>query len=178
MVLNLFPSLGLGRKWNFRSTPVPYQDLGALMLSLVMAWAYLAYFQLLIIWAGNTPAEVSWYYDRTRGGWLAVGIFVALFQFCLPFLILLSVRIRHSLRLLAVISALIVGTYLVNLYWQIIPAFHPGQFSLHWLDIVLPVGLGGLWVAGFLAVLKRRPVLREEEQATLAPGYGREHSVS
>ncbi|HVN55174.1 MAG TPA: hypothetical protein VMT46_12650 [Anaerolineaceae bacterium] len=179
IVLILFPGLGLGRRWNFRTTPVPYQDLGALMLALVMAWAYLAYFQLLIIWAGNLPREVAWYYNRSRGGWLGVGAFVGLFQFCAPFLILLSKRIRHNLRLLAPLSALILVTYLVNLYWQIIPAFHPGQFSLHWLDIVLPIGLGGLWFATFLAVLKRRPALREEEQkALLAPEYGSEQSVS
>ncbi len=177
LVLNLFPSLGLGRSWNFRTTPVPYQDLGALLLTLVMGWAYLAYFQLLIQWAGNLPRDVSWYVDRTQGGWLTVGIFVALFEFAVPFLILLSTRVRHNMRLLAGLGIVLVFTYLVNLYWQIIPAYHPGQFSLHWLDIVLPIGLGGLWFAVFLGALKRRPLLREQEQAALAPRLEHEHGV-
>ncbi len=178
LMLNLFPSLGLGRTWTFRTTPVPYQDLGGYMITLVMSWAYLAFFQLLIQWAGNLPREVAWYVDRTQGGWLPVGIFVALFEFVIPFSILLTIRIRHNLRLLAGLAAVLVITYLVNLYWQIIPAYHPGQFSLSWLDIALPIGLGGLWIAMFLAALKRRPQLREQEQAALAPKLDfREHGA-
>lgn len=178
LALNLIPGLGLGRQWNFRTTPIPFQDLGAFLLTFVMGWAYLAYFQLLIIWAGNIPHEVIWYTNRTQGGWLAVGILVAVLQFVLPFVALLSMRVRHNLRLLAWVSAMIVFIFLVNMYWQVIPAFHPGQFSLHWLDIILPVGLGGLWVAAFLFYLKKRPALRESEQASLEAKPSHERAVS
>lgn len=176
LVLNLVPGLGLGRNWNFRTTPIPFKDLGALMLTFLMGWAYLAYFQFLIIWAGNIPREVSWYFDRTQGGWLTVGILVAILQFALPFALLLSMRVRNNLRLLAGLGALIVLISLVNVYWEIIPAFHPGQFSLHWLDFVLPVGLGGLWVGAFLFALKRRPAIREVEQDSLAVKSGHEQA--
>lgn len=67
MVLNGMPELGLGRKWTIKSTPVPYKDLGTLILTFIMSWAYLAYFQLLIIWAGNIPREVTWYVNRPPG---------------------------------------------------------------------------------------------------------------
>jgi hypothetical protein len=158
---------GLGRSWGSQTPPIPFKDLGALLLTFVMGWAYLAYFQLLIIWAGNIPHEVSWYVDRTQGGWLAVGILVAVLQFALPFVLLISMRVRHNLRLLAGLGAAIVCVYLVNLYWQVMPAFYPGQFNLHWLDIALPIGLGGLWIAAFLFALKRRPALLEREQKSL-----------
>jgi hypothetical protein len=161
LVLNLAPGLGLGRKWNFLTTPIPFKDLGAWMLTFVMGWAYLAYFQLLIIWAGNVPHEVVWYVSRTQGGWLTVGILVAVLQFILPFAALVSNRVRHNLRILSWLGASILLVYLVNLYWQVIPAFFPGQFNLSWLDIVVPIGLGGLWVGTFLFNLKRRPALRE-----------------
>ncbi len=178
MVLNLVPGLGLGRNWGFRSTPIPFKDLGALLLTFVMSWAYLAYFQLLIIWAGNIPHEVSWYSDRTTGGWLIVGILIAVLQFALPFVLLISMRVRHNLRILAWISGLLVFVSLVNIYWHIIPTFHPGQFNLHWLDIVLPIGLGGIWIGAFLFALKRRPALSEAEQTSLAPAAGHEPSSS
>ena len=178
LMLNWAPGPGLGRPWNLRTTPIPFKDLGALLLTFVMTWAYLSYFQLLIIWAGNIPGEVTWYLDRTQGGWLAVGILVAVLQFILPFGILISLRVRHNLRLLAWLGGLIVLVSLVNLDWLIMPAFHPGQFSLHWLDIVLPIGMGGLWVGAFLAALKGRPALREVEQASLAVQTGHEHAVS
>lgn len=169
MVLNLVPSLGLGRNWTFRTTPIPYKDLGTLILTFVLSWAYLAYFQLLIIWAGNIPREVSWYFNRTTGGWLPVGVIVAVLLFILPFAVLITMRVRHNLRLLAILSAVIVAVSWVNVYWEIIPAFHPGQFSFSWLDLAIPIGMGGVWVAAFLAALKRRPALREEEQLALQP---------
>lgn len=178
LALNLLPGLGLGRNWSSRSTPIPFKDLGALMLTFVMGWAYLAYFQLLIVWAANLPHEVTWYYNRIQGGWLTVGVLVAIFQFILPFAVLISRRVRNNLRLLAFLGGLNAVVYLINIYWLIIPAFYPGQFNLHWLDFVLPVGLGGLWVSAFLYELKKRPALREVEQASLEAKPEHEHAVT
>jgi hypothetical protein len=168
LALNLIPGLSLGRSWTHATTPIPYRDLGAMMMTLVMGWAYLAYFQLLIIWAGNLPHEVSWYIARTQGGWSYVAIFVAVFQFVLPFLILISARVRHNMRILSWLSILLLVGYLVNLWWNVKPAFYPG-FSISWLDFVLPVAIGGFWVAGFLYALKRRPLLTPAEEQILDP---------
>jgi hypothetical protein len=142
-----------------------------------MGWAYLAFFQLLIIWTANIPREVVWYYNRIEGGWLTVGVLVAVLQFVLPFGFLLTRHVRNNMRLLAGLGGLNFLVYLVNLYWQIMPAFYPGQFNLHWLDIVLPIGLGGLWVTAFLFALKQRPALREVEQASLEAKPQPEHAV-
>ena len=169
MVLNLLPGLSLGKRWTYATTPIPYQDLGALMITLVLSWAYLAYFQLLIIWAGNLPQEAEYYIDRTTGGWLAVAIFIVLFQFAIPFGILISIRARHNLRILAWLGGMLFFTFMVNIFWNIQPAFTPGQFSISWLDIVVPVAIGGFWVAAFLHQLKRRPALTEADQAVLMP---------
>ena len=65
-------------------------DLGNLLLAFVMFWAYLAFSQFLIIWAGNLPEEIPWYLKRLTGGWQAVGLGIILFHFFLPFLMLIS----------------------------------------------------------------------------------------
>jgi hypothetical protein len=178
VILNLIPNLGLGRPWTLKTTPIPYKDLGALLLTFVMSWAYLAYFQLLIIWSGNIPREVTWYIHRTEGGWMPVGVAVVILQVALPFIALLSIRARHNMRILGVLGVVISIVYLINSYWQVIPAFHPGEFSFHWLDLALPIGIGGLWIAGFLAALKKRPVLRESEERALEPQTGHEHLIT
>lgn len=175
LVINLVPGLGLGRKWNLRTTPIPFKDLGALLLTFVMSWAYLAYFQLLIIWAANIPEEVVWYIERTEGGWLTVGILVAVLLFALPFAVLISMRVRHNMRLLAVLGALIMVVSLIDVYWLIIPSFYPSQFNLSWLDILLPIGMGGIWLSTFLFSLNKRPALREIELASLQPEISHEH---
>jgi hypothetical protein len=167
LVLNLLPGLSLGRRWSYLDTPLSFRDLGAFLLVFVLGWAYLVFFQFLIIWAGNIPREVTWYLARSTGGWSLLVVFVAVFQFLLPFLILLSIRVRHNLRVLAVLGALLLFTNLVYLFWQVKPAFFPGQLAIHWLDLALPVAIGGLWVAGFLFQLSRRPALTAGEQAAL-----------
>ncbi len=166
LMLNLFPSLSIGRIWGFKKSPIPYRDLGALMLTLVMGWAYLAYFQMLIIWAGNIPREVVWYNTRMQGGWSILAIFITLFQFVVPFFLLLSIRSRYNLRVLAGLSGLLLFTNLVNMFWTVKPAFSP-VLSISWLDIVLPVAIGGLWLAAFFYTLKRRPVLSAVDQEVL-----------
>lgn len=169
LVVNLVPDLGLGRSWNLKTTPIPYKDLGALLLTFVMSWAYLAYFQLLIIWAGNIPEEVVWYTERIEGGWLTVGVLVAVLLFALPFIVLISMRVRHNMRILAWLGALIMVVSLVDVYWLIIPSYYPGHFNLSWLDVVIPIGMGGVWLSVFLLNLKKRPALREAEQQSLQP---------
>jgi len=176
LTLNLFPGLGLGRNWTKDTTPIPYRDLGAMMMTLVMGWAYLAYFQLLIIWAGNLPHEVSWYIGRTQGGWSVLAIFVVVFQFALPFLILISGRARHNLRVLAWLAGALLVADLVNIFWLVKPAFYQG-LTVGWLDIVMPFAIGGLWVAGFLYILKRRPAMSASELQSLNPAGERSETL-
>jgi hypothetical protein len=45
---------------------------------------------------------------------------------------------------------------LVDLFWIIVPEFGTG---FNWLYLVMPLGMGGLWLALFLGILKRRPIL-------------------
>lgn len=168
LILNLIPGLSLGKKWTHETTPIPYRDLGAMTVTLIMGWAYLAYFQLLIIWAGNLPHEISWYITRTQGGWSFLGIFIALFQFAVPFLILISGRARHNMRILAWLGGLLLFTNLVNIFWNIKPAFFT-SLSISWLDFSLPIAMGGFWIFGFLFALKRRPALTAVEAQAIDP---------
>ena len=145
-------------------TPGLYRDLGAMLLALVMAWAYLAFSQLLIIWAGDLPREISWYLNRTQGGWIWVGIFIFLFQFAIPFAFLITLRAKRDARIMAGLSILIITFSLVNLYWEVKPIFSPAHLSIHWLDILVPIAVGGLWMAVFIYYLKRTPPLVVPEQ--------------
>src|SRR5262249_54945068 len=65
-------------------------DHGKFILTFVMFWAYFSFSQWLIIWAGNLPEEISWYLRRLHGGWQYVGLFLVLFNFVAPFVVLLS----------------------------------------------------------------------------------------
>lgn len=167
LVLNLFPGMSLSKRWTYETTPQPYQDLGALSITLVMAYAYVAFFQMLIQWAGNIPREVIWYVDRTKGGWEWVAWFTGIFQFIVPFCMLIATPIRHSLRALRWTSIMLLVAGLVTYFWHVKPAFSPQAFSVSLIDIFMPFALGGIWVGAFLWVLQRRPPLSAADQAIL-----------
>ena len=69
---------------------------GALLLSMILMWAYLHAMQYLVIWSGNIPDEVTWYLKRSSHGWQVVLVVLSLGQFIFPFFALLVERIRSN----------------------------------------------------------------------------------
>src|SRR5260370_13125125 len=49
-------------------------DHGNFLLAFIMVWAYFSFSQWLIIWAGNLPEEITWYFRRLHGGWQFVSL--------------------------------------------------------------------------------------------------------
>ncbi len=138
--------------------PRHVHDLGKLLLTFVMLWAYFAFSQLLIIWAGNLPEEIPWYLHRLQGSWRWVGVLLILFHFALPFVLLLSRDLKRSARAMALLALAVIIMRLVDLFWLTAPEFWPG-FRIHWMDFLAPIGLGGIWLAFFLWQLQTRPLL-------------------
>ncbi len=140
-----------------------FNDLGNFLLGFVMIWAYFAFSQFLIIWSANIPEEALWYYHRSRGGWLEVGIFLIALHFVLPFFLLLSRQVKRKARLLTALAILIFVARIIDLYWLIVPAFYPDGLHLHWLDLVLLIAMGGGWLAVFVRHWARNaPIARHD----------------
>jgi hypothetical protein len=140
-------------------TPSLVHDLGNLMLAFVMLWAYVGFSQFLIIWSGNLAEEVSWYIHRTQGGWEWIALLLIGVHFALPFVLLLSRGAKRRLPLLAGLAALLLGMHWLELFWLVVPAFHPASLHLHWLDIVASVGVGGVWLAVYVQQLRGHALL-------------------
>jgi hypothetical protein len=136
-----------------------YHDLGKLMLAFVMFWAYVSFSQYLIIWSGNLPEEIPWYLRRLQGGWGWIGVALVLLHFVLPFLLLLPASANRNPRILGTVAAIVVLMRAVDVFWLTQPAFAGSRFRLHWMDVLAPVGVGGLWLAAFLWQLGKRPLL-------------------
>jgi hypothetical protein len=154
--------------------PRHLHDLGKLLLTFVMLWAYMAFSQLLIIWAENLPDEIPYYLHRLAGGWLWVGVALILFHFMVPFFLLLSRDLKRNATALAVLASLIVIMRAVDMFWYTGPAFSPGSFHIDWMDVLAPVGIGGLWISYFSWQLKRFPLLPIGDPR-LAEGLKKDH---
>jgi hypothetical protein len=149
--------------------PSHLHDLGKLLLAMVMLFAYFAFSQFLIIWAGNLPEETTFYLRRLRGGWQFVGLALILFHFALPFVLLLSrgrKRRGAGLRRIAILMLLM---RVVDLIFMFAPASQQGGHEgaatagiplRDFLTMGLATaGVGGVWLWFFLRELRRRPLL-------------------
>ena len=123
-------------------------DWGNLLMATVLTWCYVAFAQFLIIWAGNLPAEISWFQRRTVGLWRWLPAALAVFSFALPFLLLLSRNYKVKAGGLAAVAIMLLLGQGLYTAWLILPV--AGRFSPAGWGLVL-----SLLVAGAAAGLNR-----------------------
>jgi hypothetical protein len=140
-------------------TPQLFNDLGNLLLTFTMLWAYLSFSQYLIIWSGNLQDEIPWYVSRTSGGWAWIAVFLIVFHFAVPFLLLLLRFVKRRARILAAVAAVLIFVSLVDMFWLMTPAFERSGPRFHWMDWVATVGVGGLWLWQYASHLRGMPLL-------------------
>lgn len=133
-------------------------DIGGLLFTLVIVWAYLVWFQFMLIWIADLPRENTWWLARALGGWQWITAAIALLGFGVPFFLLLFRAVKQHSGPLRGTAALVLATQFVFAHYQVVPAFFPGRLALHWLDLLVAVGLVGIWLAAFLWLLGRRPL--------------------
>lgn len=137
-------------------------DLGKLLFAFNMLWAYFSFSQLLIIWSGNQPEEITFYHQRLQGTWGVIAVGVLVLHFFLPFLTLLSHDVKRSRKLIAVVAGWMIAMRVLDLFWLTQPEFSASPFEKPLallLDLAVILGLGGLWFWLFAMQLKRRPLL-------------------
>lgn len=95
--------------------------LGRLLQCLVLVWAYLAFFQLLLIWLPDLPREVSFYRRRIEGPYALVAAGFALAHFVVPFFVLLLRATKRSSRMLQAVGAVVLGGGALHFVWLVRP---------------------------------------------------------
>jgi hypothetical protein len=138
--------------------PRHIHDLGKLLLAFVMLWAYFQFSQLLIIWSGNQPEEITFYYSRLHSQWGVVAVIVLIFHFFVPFGLLLSRDLKRSPTLLRGVAIWLILMRLVDLFWYTRPEFTKTALPTIW-DFAAALAAGGLWFFFFTGNLKQLPVL-------------------
>ncbi len=143
--------------------PRHFHDYGKLLLAFVMLWTYMQLSQLIIIWSGNLPEEVTFYLNRTEGGWKWISAALVIGHFALPFVLLLSRDLKRDAGRLGRVAVLLLAMRWFDLYWFAAPAWGHGEgahgLHLHWLDLTSVLGLGGVFLALYFRELAKRPLL-------------------
>ncbi|MCB9386011.1 MAG: hypothetical protein H6509_15480 [Bryobacterales bacterium] len=159
-----------------------FHDLGNLLMAFTMLWGYMSFSQFLIIWSGNTQEEVPWYLVRNADAWNVITVILIVFHFCVPFLILLTRKTKRAPSTLVKVAAWLIVMRYIDLYWLIMPSLgshggdtHGAPFHPSWMDLAVPVALGGIWLGFFAMQLKSRnlaPVADPRFQEALADTGG------
>jgi hypothetical protein len=76
-------------------------DLGTLLLTLLIVWTYMAWFQFMLVWIANMPVDVIWYLSRTSSFWQCVAWAIVVFHFTVPFFLLLIRPIKRNSKAVA-----------------------------------------------------------------------------
>ncbi|MEP6754517.1 MAG: hypothetical protein ABJA67_03365 [Chthonomonadales bacterium] len=135
-------------------TPKMTKDWGNMMLMMSMVWAYFTFSQFLIMWSGNIPVEVGYFYHRMQGPWDILGTIVVIAQFFIPFLLLLSGRTKRTPMYLKTVAGWIFVARILDLYWNIGPYFvknteTQGPITMSAPFALMFLGVGAVWFAFF-----------------------------
>lgn len=125
-------------------------QLGKLLLSLLVLWAYLDFMQFLIFWESNLPNEAPYYVARMHGvwGWLFAG--QAVLHFLLPLSLLLVPALQRSRRGITGVALLLVALEVLRGWWTVLPEVHGGGGAPGWIDLACLLSLGGPCAAWML----------------------------
>jgi hypothetical protein len=121
-----------------------YLALGRLLLMAVILWAYLAFFQLMLMWIANLPHEISFYLARSRGSAGAMSALLLFGHFALPFVVLLSRPLKTKGTALALVAGWMIVMNAVDFAWLVLPS---GGDHARLLDVSPFLLVGGLSVA-------------------------------
>ncbi|HEX4495250.1 MAG TPA: hypothetical protein VIE43_06235 [Thermoanaerobaculia bacterium] len=141
--------------------PRHFHDWGKFLFAFVMIWTYFSWSQFLITWAGNLPTEIAFFLPRINGGFGWVALAIVVFHFTVPFALLLSRDLKRNGKTLAMVALGLLFMRLVELFWQVEPAFPAAarHAAFDWQYLAAPLFIGGLWLFFFARTLKSRPLL-------------------
>lgn len=118
-----------------------YLALGRLLFAFLIFWGYIGFFQYMLIWIANRPTEVSWYLERQRSPYVWVSLLLIVGHFVIPFLLLLSYRVKQSRSALVRLAIWLLVMHYVDVHWLVAPTVGSAPlFSLVDLAALLCVG--------------------------------------
>lgn len=124
-------------------SPSHFHALGRMLLGFCIFWAYIAFFQAMLIQIADKPEEVPFYLRRIEGGWAELTTIVAFGRFVIPFFVLLPRMSKHRPGLVAAVGALTVFCHYLDVFWLVGPTVDSARPVAAWLHLSALVGLGG-----------------------------------
>jgi hypothetical protein len=121
-----------------------YHIMGQLLFAFTVFWAYISFSQYFLIWYANITEETRFYLIRNTEGWQLVSIFLFVGHFIVPFLFLLSQKLKRNTSAICLGCIWILFMHVVDMYWNVIPERGP--------SLGIGVTVPGAWVQDIVAL--------------------------
>lgn len=135
------------------------KDMGNWMLTFTMLWAYFSLSQYLIIWSGNLTEFTEFFIQRSTHGWQIIGTGLIPAHFFIPFLLLLSPRMKREPKRLAFVGFYLLAVRAVDVLYVVTPTWKVSLTQVNALDIGFFLLFGGIWCLLFGFQIAQSPLL-------------------
>jgi len=137
--------------------PRHFHDLGKLLFAFSLFTGYLFYVQFLTIWYGNLPAETRYVILRVKTTyWEPLAWTVLFTMFVIPFLVLLSRRVKLQRTPMILLSLLIMAGMWLEKLILVAPSLWKGKdFPLGVTEVMITAGFFGVMGLCLTVFLRR-----------------------
>jgi hypothetical protein len=141
--------------------PKHFHDLGKLLLAFCLVTGDFFYSQFLVIWYANLPEETRYVILRVRDSrWEPVAWAVLICSFAIPFLVLLSSKIKRiPAAMIALTSLLLAGMWLERFLLVAPSLWKEESFPFGFVEIAVTAGFLGAFALCVIFFLKKFPLL-------------------
>jgi Ni/Fe-hydrogenase subunit HybB-like protein len=141
--------------------PHHLHDLGKLVFAFCIFTGYLFYAQFLVIWYGNLPEETRYVILRVKlTPWEPVAWTVLAMVFAIPFVLLLSRKIKMKPLPMIILSGIILVGMWLERFILVAPSIWKGQgIPIGLLEVLITAGFFGIMGLSIIFFLRRVPWL-------------------
>jgi hypothetical protein len=141
--------------------PKHFHDLGKLLLGFCLITGDFFYSQFLVIWYGNLPEETRYVILRVRDSrWEPVAWTVLVCCFAIPFLLLLSSKIKRVPGAMIALTSLILAGMWVERLLLVAPSLWKGEgFPFGFVEGAVTAGFLGVFALCVVLFLRKFPLL-------------------
>ena len=134
-------------------------DLGKFLFTFTIFWAYIAFSQYMLIWYANLPEETVFFLSRLKGSWAYLSLFLLIFKFIVPFLVLLPRWAKRSPTHLSAVSILILIMQYIDIYWIVYPHYSKERVMISTSEVFIFIGFLGLFLFSIHRFLNRNSLV-------------------
>lgn len=134
-------------------------DVGKMMFTFIVFWAYIMFSQLMLQWYANLPEETPYYIKRFSGGWWPFAIVLFLVHFIIPFFALVSRDFKRCEKHLYRMAWFMMFAQWLDVYFMVMPNFYKEGPVFGLIEVGSLLGFAGVFAITIGRSLEKAPAV-------------------